>query len=84
KRFVYAVGGGRVRAVAIASRSLAGHRARLRAAMRRFLIAHASQAAPTFVPNATPGSSRLTGKTLVGSSDPRVNEALAVLCGLKH
>jgi hypothetical protein len=80
--FVYAVRHGRVRAVAVATRGLARHHSRLRAAMRRLLKARATQVRPRFVPNTTAGSARLTGKTLAGSSNVRLNRALALLCNL--
>jgi microsomal dipeptidase-like Zn-dependent dipeptidase len=80
--FVFAVRHGRVRAVAVATRSLAHHRSRLRAAMRRLLRAKATQTKPRFVPSATASASRLTGTTLAGTADPRLNGALALLCGL--
>jgi hypothetical protein len=80
--FVYAVRRGRVRAVGVATRALVRRPARLRAAMRRLLKARASQARRTFEPNPTSRSARVTGTTLAGSSDPRLNRALALLCSL--
>jgi hypothetical protein len=50
--WVYAVRGGRVRAVAVASRALARDPAALRTAMRRVLSAKASAYAKRFVPSA--------------------------------
>ncbi|HKP89511.1 MAG TPA: hypothetical protein VJT75_05995 [Thermoleophilaceae bacterium] len=80
--FVYAVRKGRVRAVAVATPSLARRRGALRAAMYRLLTAKASHAARRYVGNASEGSQRLQGKSLVDTSDPRLNAALAKLCGL--
>jgi hypothetical protein len=82
--FVWGVRHGRVNVVAVATRRLSRHPRVLRAAMRRVAAAHARQARPKFVPNASLRSARLTGATLAGSSDPRLNRALAVLCGLSH
>jgi hypothetical protein len=79
--FVWAVSNGRVKAVAVATSSLAARAGDLRAAMRRLVDAHASQAKRVFIPNATPGSAALTGASLAATSDPRLNRALAVLCG---
>jgi microsomal dipeptidase-like Zn-dependent dipeptidase len=81
--YVFAVRRGRVRAVGVATRALARRPARLRAAMRRLRKARATQAARTFTPNPTAGSARLTGTTLAGSSNPRLNRALALLCSVK-
>jgi hypothetical protein len=82
---VYAVRGGRVYAVAFASPALARHPAALRAAMRLLLAARATAQPRAFVPNAAQASARarITGQPLAGTSDPRLNEALAMLCGLK-
>jgi hypothetical protein len=77
--WVFAVRKGRVRAVAVASRSLAKHPKRLRAAMSRLLAARASQARRVFVPN-NAASAALSGKVLAGTSDPRLNAAFALLC----
>jgi rhodanese-related sulfurtransferase len=79
--FVWAVRHGHVKAVAVATSTLAGSAGALRSAMKRVMNAHASQAKRIFVPNATPGSARLTGANLAATSDPRLNRALAVLCG---
>jgi hypothetical protein len=68
-RYVYIVRKGRVRAIAVGARS----------AVRRILSARATQTRPTFVPGT---STRLTGSTLAGTSDPRLNSALALLCSL--
>jgi hypothetical protein len=80
--FVWAVRHGRVKAVAVATRALARSPSALRAAMKRVTRAHASQAKRTFIPNPTAGSTKLTGAALAATSDPRLNRALAALCGL--
>jgi hypothetical protein len=83
--WVYVVRRGRVRAVAVASRSLARRPAALRLAVARLLTAQATQTGPGFVPSAaqaaTPGA--LTGRTLAGSTNVRLNNALALLCHLQ-
>jgi hypothetical protein len=81
--FVYSVSGGRVRAVAVATRSLARDSKALRKAMARLVKARATSATRRFVPNPAQESARITGTTFNGSSNSQVNEALAVLCGLK-
>jgi microsomal dipeptidase-like Zn-dependent dipeptidase len=83
--WVYAVRSGRVRAVAVASGDLARRPKALRAAMRLLLTARASAAPRAFVPSAAQASAsgRLTGRSLAGTSDPRLNAALAMLCGLR-
>jgi hypothetical protein len=84
--WVYAVRGGRVQAVAVASRALARHPKELRAAMRRLLGAKASARGRQFVPNVaqvSAASAGPSGRPLAGTSDPKLNEALAILCGLK-
>jgi hypothetical protein len=73
--YVYAVRGGHVRAVGVASS------ARRAAAVRGLVSARASQAPRAFVPNAATRSA-LTGTTLAGASEPRLNSALALLCAL--
>jgi microsomal dipeptidase-like Zn-dependent dipeptidase len=82
--YVYTVRRGRVRAVGVATPALARHPAHLREAMRRVRMARATQARPRFKPNPTAGSARLTGTTLAGSSDPRLNRALVMLCSLNR
>jgi hypothetical protein len=83
--WVWAASGGRVRAVAVAGRSLAHRPAALRAAMRRVLGAKASAARRKFVPSAATAGARgrVTGKPLAGTSDPKLNAALTVLCNLQ-
>jgi hypothetical protein len=53
--------------------------------MRLLLAARASARARTFIPSAAQASAsgRLTGQTLAGTSDPRLNAALTMLCGLR-
>jgi len=80
--FAWLVRHGRVKAVAVATQDLASRPGALLSAMRRVTRSHASQAKRVFIPNATPGSASLTGSNLVATSDPRLNHALAVLCGL--
>ena len=83
--WLYAARGGRVRAVAVAGRGLARHPRALRAAMLRVLGAKASAIRPAFVPStATAGArGRVTGKPLAGTSDPKLNAALTMLCNLQ-
>jgi len=83
--WVYVVRGRRVRAVAVASRRLARSRTGLRRAVRQMLSAKAAQTRPEFVPAAAQAATRSapTGQTLAGSSNPRLNTALAVLCHLQ-
>jgi hypothetical protein len=80
--WVFAVRGGKVRAVAVASRNLAKHPKQLRAAVRRLLSARATQAKRVFVP-ATTAQSALSGSVLAGADDPRLNAAFAYLCSLQ-
>ena len=80
--FVWAVLHGHVKAVGVATRALARNARALRGAMKRVTGSHASQAKRVFIPNATPGSARLKGANLIATSDPRLNSALAALCGL--
>jgi hypothetical protein len=80
--YVYVVSRGRVRLVAVALPSVARRAAGLRSAVRLLVSAQATQAPQTFVPNATARSAKLTGTTLAGSSDPRLNSAFALLCSL--
>jgi hypothetical protein len=83
--WVYAVRGGRVRAVGVASRSLARSPKALRSAMRRVLTAKATTRARVFIPNPAQAGKRgrITGRTLAGTSDPKLNAALAMLCSLQ-
>jgi hypothetical protein len=83
--WVYAVRGGRVSAVAFASRALARRPRSLGGAMRLMLAAKATAQPRVFVPSAAQAAAkgRLNGQPLAGTSDPRLNEALAMLCGLQ-
>jgi hypothetical protein len=82
--WVYATKGATVRAVAVASATLAKRPAALRAAVKRLLAARASQAKPVFKPSAaTAASAALSGKILAGTSDPRLNAAFAYLCSMQ-
>ncbi len=82
--WVYFVRGGRVRAVAAASRSLARHPKALRADMRRLVAAKATSRKRKFIPSAATASSAgaVTGQPLAGTSDPKLNAALALLCSM--
>jgi hypothetical protein len=82
---VFAVDRNRVTAVAVASRSLARRPAALRAALRRVQVATATRAARTFRPSRAQAAAggRPTGRTLAGTTDPRLNAALALLCSLQ-
>ena len=83
--WVYAVRKGRVRAVGVASHGLVRRRADLRAAMRRLLAARATQSVKTYRPAAGRAASRgrLTGRTLAGTTNPRLNAKLELLCRLQ-
>jgi hypothetical protein len=82
--YVYGRRGGHVRVVAVASRSLGQNPAALRAAMRRVVGAHVTQASRTYVPSTHARAAHLTGTNLAGSSDPRLNRALLLLCHLNR
>jgi hypothetical protein len=81
-RYVYAVRRGRVWAVGVAAMSLTRRTAELRSAFRRVVTAPVTQAQPTFVPNVAARFTKLTGRSLAGTSDPALNRALMLLCGL--
>jgi hypothetical protein len=83
--WVYAVRGGRVVAVATASSGLARRPKDLRVAMLRVLSAKATSRPRPFIPSGAQAKSSggLTGKPLAGTSDPRLNAALTLLCGLQ-
>jgi microsomal dipeptidase-like Zn-dependent dipeptidase len=84
--WVYAVRRGRIRTVAVATRRLARSRTALRRAVRLMLSAKAAQTQREFVPNAAQAAAARTaptGQTLAGSSNPRLNTALALLCHLQ-
>ena len=81
--WVYAVHGGRVVAVGVATGALAGRPSALRADVRRLLAARATQAPRAFRPSPAQAAAngRLSGRTLAGASDPSVNAAFA--CSLQ-
>jgi hypothetical protein len=84
--WVFAVAGGRVRAVGVATTKLARNHAGLRAAMKRVLAARGSQAKRVYVANPAAAAARaaLHGAVLAtGTSDPKLNAALAYLCHLQ-
>ena len=83
--WVYAVHGGRVVAVGVATGALAGRLSALRADVRRLLAARATQAPRAFRPSPAQAAAngRLSGRTLAGASDPSVNAALAFACSLQ-
>jgi hypothetical protein len=82
--WVYAVRRGHVRAVAMASRALARHPKALRTAMRRLLAAKATSRKRKFIPSdATAAAGAPSGKPLAGTSDPKINAALALLCSMQ-
>ncbi|HEY3187112.1 MAG TPA: hypothetical protein VGJ70_06540, partial [Solirubrobacteraceae bacterium] len=82
--WVFAVRGDRVRAVGAATAALTRRPSALRAAVRRLLAAKATQAPREFRPSEAQAAAggRLTGRTLAGPSDPRLNATLALLCSL--
>jgi microsomal dipeptidase-like Zn-dependent dipeptidase len=82
RTFVFAVKGGKLRALAITSAKLAGNRKALRSAMRRVLTAKASAAPRKFVPAKAQAKGAMLGRSLAGSADREVNKQLALLCGL--
>ena len=83
RAWVYAIRRGRVRAVAVATRSLARRPAALRTAVSRLRAAKATQAVRSFVPNEAQAEPRLTGRALAATSDPQLNAKLAMLCSLQ-
>ena len=66
------------------TRLLATARELGREAGMRVLHARATNIRPTFVPNPAAGAARLLGRPLAGSSNPRLNRQLALLCALSH
>ena len=83
--WVYVVRGGRVRAVATASRSLARAPAALRRAARLLRTARATSAPRVYSPGEaeTASGGTLTGRTLAGSTNPSIDSTLALLCRLQ-
>ena len=83
--WVYAVRGGRVRAVAVASRDLARSPSALRVAVGGCWPRRRPPAPQSLTP-AQPqpaAGARLTGRTIAGTSDPKLNAALVMLCSLQ-
>jgi hypothetical protein len=78
-RRAYDLRGGRVRTVAVASRSLS--RAALRRALRQVRSARATQARPTFAPNPS-ATAAVSGRPLAATGDARTDAALTLLCSL--
>ncbi|HEV2812466.1 MAG TPA: hypothetical protein VGW10_04365, partial [Solirubrobacteraceae bacterium] len=74
---------GRVRAVGVATRSLARRPKALRAAARLLRTAKAAQVERAFVPNPKQAEKALTGRALAGTDNPQLNDALALLCSLQ-
>jgi hypothetical protein len=86
--WVYFVRRGRVRAVAVATRALAKKRSSLRADVALLRKAKATQTRPDFVPSdatakAVAAGGGLTGQALAGSRNPKLNNALLLLCLLQ-
>jgi len=82
---VHTVRGGRVRTVAITTRALAGKPAALRTALRRVDAAKATQVLPVYAAGEAETATRgaLTGRALAGTSDPKLDNALVLLCRLQ-
>jgi hypothetical protein len=74
---------GRVHAVGVVTRSLTRRPKALRQAVARLLSAQAIQGRPDFVPNPAQVKARATGRSLAGTSDPKLNAAFAMLCRLQ-
>jgi hypothetical protein len=51
--------------------------------MKRVLAAKARRAPRRFIPNPAASTAAPTGKPLAGTSDPRLNAALTMLCSLQ-
>jgi hypothetical protein len=83
--WVFIVRDGRVRGTALASRSLARRPAALRAAIRRFRSAEATQVARRYVasPAEAEAGANLSGRTLAGTGNEELNRKLALLCRLQ-
>jgi hypothetical protein len=79
--WVYGVSGGRVRAVAVTSRGFASRRGVLRAAMAKLRAAKVTTAPRAFVPHAAQAAG-LTGRTLAGAGNARLDRALELFCSL--
>ena len=79
--FVYALRGGASAPSGSRPRGSPAAQPRLRKAMLRVAAARAANIVHTFVPNPRAGS-RVTGTTLAGSSNPRLDRAFVMLCAL--
>src|SRR4051794_2844700 len=84
-RVVFTVTGGGRRASGVATSRLAKHPEALRAAVRRLLKARATKVSRTFVPSRATASTvgRLTGRTLAGTGNPKLDAAVTMLCSLQ-
>lgn len=82
---VFVIRGGRVRAVAVASRSLAGRPTDLRRAVRFLGSAEATQAPPRYVesPAERQAVGGASGRTLAGTDNEELNRKLELLCRLQ-
>jgi hypothetical protein len=85
RAWVYVVRRGRVRAVAVTTRSFARRPAALRTAVARLRSARATRAAAvrSFVPNPAQAGARPAGRALAATNDPQRNAELALLCSLQ-
>ena len=85
RAFVYVLRRGRVHAVAVTTAGLARDGKALRDAVRWLRRAKATQVRPTYEPGKVESESGpgLRGRTLAGTSNPRVDAALAALCRLQ-
>jgi hypothetical protein len=87
--WVYYLRRGRVRAVAVATRGLAKSHRALKADVKLLRTAQVSQTPhPKFVPSdataqAAASGASLEGRTLAGSSNPSLNDAMMLLCLLQ-
>jgi hypothetical protein len=84
-RFAHVIRDGRVRAVAVASRSLASKPRAHRAAVRRLLKARAVRRPRVYQPSRAEQESggRLAGRPLAGTGNERLNASLEALCRLQ-
>ena len=80
--YVFAVSGGRVRAVGVTTARFAAGAGALRTAMRRVLRAKADNIPKTFIPAAEQASGSLAGRSLAGSADAATNAKMAMFCSL--
>ena len=80
---VWVVRRGRVRAVAVVTRSLSRRPRALRQAVARLLSAQATQGRPDFVPNAKQASARATGRPLASTNNAKRDAEFAMLCRLQ-